>query len=154
MPQSDMKLASVGSTTLRGVFIGSHVHAGGLWSGDYIVADYEPFKKDCDVATSKVSIQLEWKVRFPVAERFRERALKDKDFSAPSEMPELGETSADEGERSPADTAEADEPSAKAETLFAGADIRGEGLEAFDGRGPTGSARVRKGSAMPPNIGA
>ena len=28
---------------------------GGPWNGDYIVADYEPFKTDCDIQESKVN---------------------------------------------------------------------------------------------------
>ncbi len=46
MPQPDTKVVSMGSKTIPGVFIGCHVHPGGLWSGDYLVADYSPFTKD------------------------------------------------------------------------------------------------------------
>ena len=46
----------MGSKTSRGVFIGYHVPAGGLWSGDYPVADLAPFRLDCDVHMSKVKV--------------------------------------------------------------------------------------------------
>ena len=49
MPQSDMKRESIGSKTIQGIFFGNPVHARGLWSGDYIVADFTPVRKDCDV---------------------------------------------------------------------------------------------------------
>ena len=58
---------------------------------------------------------------FPVAERRKERMLKDQDFNAPEETPELAEGD-DEGMPDPVDTsddegddAEVDEPSAGAE---------------------------------------
>ncbi len=57
MPHSDMKLEPTGNRTIQGVFIGYHVHAGGLWSGDYIVADYAPLKKDCDAIPAKVKVR-------------------------------------------------------------------------------------------------
>ncbi len=41
---------------MPGVFVGYHTHAGGIWSGDYLVADYAPFKKDGDVGRAKVKI--------------------------------------------------------------------------------------------------
>ncbi len=46
----------MGSKTIRGVLIGYHVPAGGLWSGDYLVADLAPFRLDCDVHRSKVKV--------------------------------------------------------------------------------------------------
>ena len=49
MPQPDTKLDSMGGN-------GYHTHAGGLWSGDYLVADYAPFKKYCDVGRAKVKV--------------------------------------------------------------------------------------------------
>ncbi len=53
MPQSDMKLESMGTKTILGVFVRYHVHAGGVWSGDYYVADDAPFKQDYDVLKSQ-----------------------------------------------------------------------------------------------------
>ena len=69
-------------------------------------------------------------------------------------MPELvTDVSDDEAERPPVDS---DEPLAKAETTpvpvrapVSGTDARGLGLETFEGRGPTGAVRVRKGSTRP-----
>ena len=101
----------------------------GLWSGDSRVADYTPAKKGCDATPAKAKVHRIREVLknisgiyvLPVAERRRERILKDQDFNAPEEMPEIVEsddegipdlvdTSDDEG-----DDAEANEPSAGAE---------------------------------------
>ena len=41
---------------IPGVFTDYHLHAGGLWSGDYLVADPAHFRQDCDVAKSRVKI--------------------------------------------------------------------------------------------------
>ena len=49
---------------------------------------------------------LSGKFIFPVAERRRERALKDEDFGAPDELPELVEMSDDEEPANPDDDAE------------------------------------------------
>ncbi len=46
MPQNDTRVESMGAKTIPGVFIGYHVHAGGLWSGDYYVAALAPFRKN------------------------------------------------------------------------------------------------------------
>ena len=97
MPQPDTKLDAMGGRTMPGVFVGYHTHAGGIWSGDYLVADYAPFKKDCDVGRAKVKVHptrevvknLSGKLIFPVAERRRERALKEGNFGVPDEPPEL-----------------------------------------------------------------
>ncbi len=61
---------------------------------------------------------------FPVAERRKERTLKEEDFDAPDEMPEILEQSDDEEPANPKD-AEADEPSPKSETPEQGRDTRG-----------------------------
>ena len=37
-PQPDTKIEAMGAKTLPGIFMGYHVHPGGLWSGDYLVA--------------------------------------------------------------------------------------------------------------------
>ena len=45
MPQNDMKLEPMANKTIQGVFIGDHAPCWRvLRSGDYIVADYAPFK--------------------------------------------------------------------------------------------------------------
>ena len=83
--------------------------------------------------------------------------FENEDFDAPDEMPELvTDVSDDEAERPPADS---DEPLAKAETTpvparapVTGTDTRGLGLETFEGRGPTGAVRVRRGSTRAPHI--
>ncbi len=45
VPQNDVRVESMGSKTIPSVFVVYHIHAGGLWSGDYLVADYSPFQK-------------------------------------------------------------------------------------------------------------
>ncbi len=42
MPQNDMKLESMRAKTIPGVFVGYYIHPGGLWSGDYLVAEWKP----------------------------------------------------------------------------------------------------------------
>ena len=54
MPQPDIEVVSMGAKTFPGVFLGYHIQPGGLWNGDYLVADLAPFRRDCDVARSKV----------------------------------------------------------------------------------------------------
>ena len=56
MLQKDMKIVELGSKTIQGIFLGYRVQSGGLWNSDYIVADYQPFKRKCDVLESKVDI--------------------------------------------------------------------------------------------------
>ena len=45
MTRNDVKLESIGIKTILEHVLCYHVHAGGLWSGDYIVADVTPYKK-------------------------------------------------------------------------------------------------------------
>ncbi len=56
MPQNDTKVESMGAKTIPGVFIGYHIHAGGLWSGDYYVAALAPSRKNGVEVKSKVKI--------------------------------------------------------------------------------------------------
>jgi hypothetical protein len=42
MPHNAVKVESMGSKTIPGAFVGYHIHAGGLWSGDYLFAEYPP----------------------------------------------------------------------------------------------------------------
>ena len=49
MPSSDKKLAELskyGSKQLPAIFIGYHLHAGGRWSGDYLVVDADNYRKE------------------------------------------------------------------------------------------------------------
>ena len=55
-PKSKPKQDRLEGRRSWGIFLGYHVQSGGLWNGDYIVADYEPFKNDCDALESKVNI--------------------------------------------------------------------------------------------------
>ena len=51
MPQSvtaDEK-DSFEPTRVPGIFVGWHMHPGGIWSGDYLVADYVAIKNDIDI---------------------------------------------------------------------------------------------------------
>ncbi len=74
---------------------------------------------------------------FPVAERRSERTVNYGDFNAPEALPELVDTSDDEGgprgQPPTDDHAEADELFAKAEVSPAGTDTGGLGLETFEG---------------------
>ena len=90
---------------------------------------------------------------FPVAERRRERALKEEDFGVPNESLELAEVSDDEDPVNPDDNdAEAQELSAKAEAPGSSHDTRGLGLETFEGRNATGNVGKRKGTPRPPYV--
>ena len=40
--------------TIKGIFVRHHVHSGGIWSGDYLVAEYALFRASCDVIRGKV----------------------------------------------------------------------------------------------------
>ena len=89
----------MGDKTIPGVFIGYHIHAGGLWSGDYLVADFAPFRQDCDVIKSKVKIHRIKEVvkkpsgefLFPVAILRQKRVLLDADYGLPTDLPNLAE---------------------------------------------------------------
>ena len=75
MLQNDVEVEFFGSETIHGIFLGYHIQPGGLWNGDYIVADYEPFKK---IATC-------WKARSKSTES--KRYLKTSARSSPSLSP-------------------------------------------------------------------
>ena len=170
MPQPDTKVESMGSKTIRGIFIGYHVPAGGLWSGDYLVADLAPFRKDCDVTRSKVKVHRikevvknhTGKSTFPVARwrRTRELNMVDFDNSTDPEMPELCDTSDDEAPPRPpgsssdgigvsSERLDTLPPTHQNSSPAPGTDTRGLGLETFEGRG---SVRMRKGTTRPPTI--
>ncbi len=114
------------------------MQSGGLWNGDYIVADYEPFKNNCDLLERKVNIHrikevlknLSGVFTFPVAEMRTERGLRDEHFDVPEAIPDPSDNS-DTEETPKADNA--DELSAKAEVPL-GTDERGLGNETFPGR--------------------
>ena len=96
----------MGDKTILGVFVGCHFHPGGLWSGDYLVAELHPFRRNHDVARSKVKIHRirevvtnhTGKFIYPVAKWRQKGLLRDVDFDMPTdpEMPELSDTSDDE----------------------------------------------------------
>ena len=101
------KVAAMGSKTRPVICIGCHVHAGGLWRGDYIVADPQTFRRDDSIKRSKVKIHRikevcpnhKGKFVFPVA-RWRRKALLDGDTTDP-EMPELVADTSDDDEPAP-----------------------------------------------------
>ena len=80
MPQPDTKLDAMGGRTMPGVSVGCHAHLGGIWSGDYLVADYAPFKKDCDVGRAKVKVHRTKEVA-------RNKALMKKTSECPTNRP-------------------------------------------------------------------
>ncbi len=95
--------------TIPGVFIGYHIHAGGLWSGDNLTAHFAPFRRDCNVAKSKVKIHRTkemvtshtWKFTFPVATLRQKTASTGRRKPMPhtdEEMGELVDTSDDEAQ--------------------------------------------------------
>ena len=95
----------MGAKTISGVFIGYHIQPGGLWSGDYIVADLAPFRLDCDVAKSKVKIHRIKEVlpsrhglfNFPVARCRQKRVLRqNSDLPDDPDMPGLCASSDDD----------------------------------------------------------
>ena len=162
MPQPDTKVESIGAKTIPGVFIGYHFHPGGLWSGDYLVADLAPFKIHCNVIMSKVKIHRikevapnhSGKFYFPVAYWRKRRLLREynEEGLTDPEMPDLGEDSGDDDDYlpKPADDlpppipvpAEA-MPSQDGSLLanagtVPGQDTRGMGLETFGLRGACG----------------
>ena len=151
-------------------FIGYHIPAGGLWSGDYLVADLAPFRLDCDLKRSKVKVHRIKEVvknhtgnfTFPVARWRRRREISMTDFDNPTdpEMPELRDTSDDEAPPRPpgsssdgagvsSQRSDPVPPPAIQSPPAPGTDTRGLGLETFDGRG---SVRMRKGTTRPPTI--
>ena len=69
------------SKTQAGLLVGYHTQPGGRWSGDYLVADFEPFKEDPDAEPRHVRVHRMKEVippgrleplRFPLAE-FRQK---------------------------------------------------------------------------------
>ena len=87
MPQPDTKVVSMGAKTIPGVFVGYHIHPGGLWSGDYLVAELAPFRKNYDATRAKVKVHRIREVvtnhtgefRYPVAEWRMKALLKGED---------------------------------------------------------------------------
>ncbi len=85
----------MGAKTIPGVFLGYHVHAGGLWSGDYYVAALSPFRANCDEVKSKVKIHRikevvtnhSGKFKFPVAVWRENNSLKIKMLELPTNTP-------------------------------------------------------------------
>ena len=56
MPQPETKIDDSSRRTIRGMFVGHHVHSGGIWSGDYLFAEYAPFRASCDVIRGAVTV--------------------------------------------------------------------------------------------------
>jgi hypothetical protein len=177
MPQPDTKVESIGSKTFPGVFIGYHIHPGGLWSNDYLVAELSSFKENFNVAWSKVKVHrirevvanLNGKFYFPVARWRRAELLNYSEHGLPTDpdMPGLEKDSSDDEELPPrAAGSSTDLPNAAAdvsspitllpaeaaprgELLSANTDTRGLGLETFAGRG---GVRKSKNTSRPPYI--
>ena len=55
-PSTDEPLHSMGPKVFDGLFLGYHCHAGGKWSGDYYVADFEAFRTNPDCTPSDARI--------------------------------------------------------------------------------------------------
>ena len=179
-PQPDTKIEAMGAKTLPGIFMGYHIHPGGLWSGDYLVAELQPFRRNHDVPRSKVKVHrtkevvpnLSGKFIYPVAKWRRKALLRGdhSDHTTDPDLPALGDTSGgeddsdDEPPRPPGSSGDLppvptfpppDEVSAKAgpQSEYT------ETAPGTDTRGlgletfdGRGSVRVRKGSTRPPTI--
>jgi hypothetical protein len=160
------------------VFIGYHIHPGGVWSGDYLVAELAPLRKNFDVVKSKIKIHRikevvtnhTGKFTFPVAELRQKGGLGEAHFGPPCdpEMPDLVVDESDDEALPQAAGSSTDIPDVPIQAdppleavpshdgplsgntgLAPGTDTRGMGLETFGGRG---GVRVRKGSTRPPDI--
>jgi hypothetical protein len=111
MPQPDTKVESIGPKTLPGVFIGYHIHPGGLWSNDYLVAELSSFRGNYNVAWSKVKVHRvrevvtnhTGKFSFPVARWRRTELLNYQEHGLPTDpdMPDLEKDSSDDEEPPP-----------------------------------------------------
>ncbi len=180
MPQPDVKVASMGPKTIPVIFIGYHVNPGWEWSGDYLVAGLEYFRADPDVPRNQVKIHrikevvpnTDGKLLFPVAAWRQERLLKADPFQVPPEVEEVRES--DDIEALPLDDplpagisagssgyngaswipgSVPPRPSAPFYGLPPGTDIRGMGLEYFEGRGAVAkSARTTRPPTIPPEL--
>ena len=74
-PKGQDRLHKYGSKTLSGIFVGYDQKAGGDWSGDYLVADWEEIEQaECarEVHVQRIKeinkVMLDGKFRFPLAE--------------------------------------------------------------------------------------
>ena len=167
MPQPETRVDSMGAKTIPGVFVGYHIQPGGLWNGDYLVADLAPFREDCDVAKSKVKIHRTKEIVknygarfiFPVAYWRYRRLISGSDETDatvfPSCIPEGADVARASGDAPlppdapPVETMPAQAGSSSANGVAPGTDTRGMGLETFEGRG---AVRHRKGTSRPPTI--
>ncbi len=180
MSQPDVKVASMGPKTIPGIFIGYHVNPGWEWSGDYLVAGLDYFRSDPEFARSKVKIHRikevvpnpDGKFLFPVAVWRQERLLKADHFNVPAEVEEVHES--DDIEALPLDDplpagigsgssgdygatwvpgSVPPYPTAPFYGLPPGTDVRGMGLESFDGRGRAAkSATANRPPTIPPEL--
>ena len=100
MPQPYTKVESMGAKTIPGVSVGYHIHPGAMWSGDYLVADLAPLRKNFDVTREEIKIHRirevvtnhTGKFSYPVAEWRMKNLLKGEDSDALTDpdMPDFG----------------------------------------------------------------
>ena len=55
----------LGTQTLEGVFVGYHLQPGEIWSGDYLVAELDPFKENPDAERKDVRVHRIKEVYLP-----------------------------------------------------------------------------------------
>ena len=89
-----------------GSLLGCHIHPGGLWSGDYLVAELQPFRRNYDVPRSKAKVHrtkeiilnLSGQFIYPVAKSRRKALLRGdySDHTTDPDVPALGDTSGGE----------------------------------------------------------
>ena len=155
MPQPDTRVVSMGAKTIPGVFIGYHIQPGGLWSGDYLVADLAPFRLDCDVAKSKVKIHRIKEVlpsrhglfNFPVA-RWRQKLVLWQSYGIPDDPDMPGLCASSDDDEPPPQGGVSDNP-----TDRPGSSTDGLGV-ATAGSDPLAPPSVPLAGVLPPQGGA
>ena len=169
MPQPEAKIDTWPSKTIKGCFVRHHVHSGGVWSGDYLVAEYVASMASCDVIRGKVKFHRAKEIvnivnnvyELPIAQRRTYRIWKDRDSCVP-EAEDVIEDDNNEGVIEAAedlvltdglDAADVDERlSVRAGASPGRIDVRGSGTEVFPGRAAGKPVRARKGTTRLKNV--
>ena len=176
-PETEETSHSMGPKVLDGLFLGYHSHAGGKWSGDYYVAEFEPFRNNPDLTPTNARVHrvkectlpADKRINFPLADyRLQLRKIDPTGLRSP-ELPEDAQNSdspksetADLPQESPTvdastsrdgtkaiSTAEAS--TAAADSVAPGADLRGQG-GVVDGQVVRRYAGDKRKSQRPPDI--
>ena len=165
-PNPNKTPAPFESKTKVGILVGYHQQPGGKWSGDYLVAEFEPFRYNPDAKPKDVTVhrvkevvppkRLE-PIHFPLADyrkRLREIPEAVPNFDPAPTGPVLPEPSApSSGKPDGRDSGEPEEafepPTDDLQPVTVESlDVRGKGTESFDGK----RVQPRSGSTRPPNV--